>query len=103
MHVASSALVHTSYTNSTETSNTINTKHGGYDNVSEFIPIGQPHASTLAKIDTLKPSDVTGDREYPYIIDYLSLKSLFQRSTHLLWALRLRANTSQLRRLGPGK
>ena len=45
-----------------ETSNTINEKHGGYENVSEFIPIGQPNASTLAKLDTLQPSDIAGDR-----------------------------------------
>lgn len=102
-HVASSTPIHTSYTNSTETSNTINTKHGGYDNVSEFIPIGQPHASTLSKIDTLKPSDVTGDREYLYILCYLSLNSLFQQSMRSLWASRLRANTSHQRRLGPEK
>jgi ATP-dependent DNA helicase 2 subunit 2 len=45
-----------------DTNNVINERNGGYDNVSEYIPIGQPNASTLAKLDLLNPSEVVGDR-----------------------------------------
>jgi ATP-dependent DNA helicase 2 subunit 2 len=47
----------------TETNNIINQKDGGYEHVSEYIPIGQPNASTLAKIDELRASETTGDRK----------------------------------------
>ncbi|KAF9457458.1 SPOC like C-terminal domain-containing protein [Collybia nuda] len=46
---------------SEETSNIINEKNGGYDHVSEYIPISQPNAGTLSKIDALRPSEVSGD------------------------------------------
>ncbi|KAF8895028.1 SPOC like C-terminal domain-containing protein [Gymnopilus junonius] len=44
-----------------DTKNIIHAEHGGYDNVLEYIPIGQPNASTIAKIDALEPSTVAGD------------------------------------------
>ena len=45
-----------------ETDNIVNRADGGYDNVSEFIPIAQPTADTLTKLASLQASDVTGDR-----------------------------------------
>ncbi|KAI0039555.1 SPOC domain-like protein [Auriscalpium vulgare] len=44
-----------------DTDNTINDKDGGYEHVSEFIPIGQPNAGTLAKLASLQPSETIGD------------------------------------------
>ncbi|KAF8168356.1 ku80-like protein [Crassisporium funariophilum] len=44
-----------------DTKNVINTSHGGYENVVEYIPIGQPNASTIAKLDSLQPSTTSGD------------------------------------------
>ncbi|KAF5361629.1 hypothetical protein D9758_007384 [Tetrapyrgos nigripes] len=44
-----------------ETRNIVNSKHGGYDNVVEYIPIATPNAGTIAKLDKLKPSTVYGD------------------------------------------
>lgn len=46
-----------------ETDNIINEEHGGYENVKEYIPIGQPNAGTLAKLQALEPSTTHGDRE----------------------------------------
>ncbi|KAJ7771956.1 SPOC like C-terminal domain-containing protein [Mycena maculata] len=34
---------------------------GGYDRVEEYIPIAQPNAGTLAKLDALEPSGEAGD------------------------------------------
>lgn len=45
-----------------ETDNLVNRADGGYDNVSELIPIAQPTADTLTKLASLQASDVTGDR-----------------------------------------
>jgi hypothetical protein len=45
------------------TDNVINAKNGGYEHVSEYIPIAQPNASTLAKLDELEPSETAGDRK----------------------------------------
>ena len=45
-----------------ETKNIINAENGGYENVLEYIPIAQANASTLAKIDALQPSAISGDR-----------------------------------------
>ena len=45
-----------------ETDNIVNRADGGYDNVSEFIPIAQPTADTLTKLASLQASDVAGDR-----------------------------------------
>ena len=45
-----------------ETDNIVNSADGGYDNVSEFIPIAQPTADTLTKLASLQASDVAGDR-----------------------------------------
>jgi ATP-dependent DNA helicase 2 subunit 2 len=44
----------------------INDKNGGYEHVSEYIPIGQAHAGTLAKLDALTPSPVVGDRMFVF-------------------------------------
>ncbi|KAF9229802.1 ku80-like protein [Gyrodon lividus] len=46
---------------SDETDNIINEKNGGYDNVSEYIQIGQPNTDTLAKLDELRASETAGD------------------------------------------
>ncbi|KAL0945550.1 hypothetical protein HGRIS_014711 [Hohenbuehelia grisea] len=46
---------------SEETDNIINEKNGGYENVSEYIAIGQANTGTLAKLDALQPSSVNGD------------------------------------------
>ncbi|KAI0762418.1 SPOC like C-terminal domain-containing protein [Fomes fomentarius] len=43
------------------TSNAINKQNGGYEHVTEFIPIVQPNAATLAKLQALEPSTVAGD------------------------------------------
>lgn len=48
----------------TDTNNIINEQNGGYDHVSEYIPIGQPNAGTLAQIDALQPSSTCGDRMF---------------------------------------
>ena len=45
------------------TNNVINQQNGGYEHVTEYIPIAQPNSGTLAKLTTLKPSTVAGDRE----------------------------------------
>lgn len=61
-----------------ETSNIINKKNGGYDHVSEYIPIGQPNAGTLSKIDALRPSEVSGDRMLlTYISSYYHYQTFF--------------------------
>ncbi|KAJ4465497.1 SPOC domain-like protein [Lentinula edodes] len=44
-----------------ETDNQINAQHGGYENVTEYIPIGTPSAATLRELDELEPSEVFGD------------------------------------------
>ncbi|KIJ59827.1 hypothetical protein HYDPIDRAFT_118081 [Hydnomerulius pinastri MD-312] len=46
---------------SEETDNIINEKSGGYEHVSEYIPIGQPNSGTLAKLDELRASETAGD------------------------------------------
>ena len=46
----------------TGTSNIINEKNGGYERVSEYIPIGQPNNGTLAKLQALQASEESGDR-----------------------------------------
>ncbi|CAL1697373.1 unnamed protein product [Somion occarium] len=46
---------------SEETNNIINDKDGGYEHVSEYIPIGQPNANTLAKLSALQASEEHGD------------------------------------------
>ncbi len=54
---------HTISTLVLDTENTINDKDGGYDHVTEFIPIGQPNAGTLAKLSALEASTEVGDRK----------------------------------------
>ncbi|KAJ7480055.1 SPOC domain-like protein [Mycena galericulata] len=47
---------------SDETRNILNKRmKGGYERVQEYIPISQPNAGTLAKLDALEPSDDAGD------------------------------------------
>ncbi|KAG2046414.1 SPOC domain-like protein [Suillus hirtellus] len=46
---------------SEETENIIHEKNGGYQHVSEYIPIAQPNSATLAKLDALQPSEYSGD------------------------------------------
>ncbi|KAH9855805.1 SPOC domain-like protein [Lenzites betulinus] len=46
---------------SEETNNIINEENGGYEHVSEYIPIAQPNATTLAKLQALEPSTAPGD------------------------------------------
>ncbi|KAG6895586.1 hypothetical protein C0992_000501, partial [Termitomyces sp. T32_za158] len=46
---------------SEDTNNIINEQNGGYDNVFEYIPIAQPSAATLSKLDLLKATDNYGD------------------------------------------
>lgn len=50
-----------------ETDNIIHEKNGGYQHVSEYIPIAQPNSTTLAKLDALQPSENSGDRVYLHI------------------------------------
>lgn len=53
----------------TETDNVVNEDKGGYNHVSEYIPIAQPNISTLAKLQQLRASqDCTGDRELTFEI-----------------------------------
>jgi ATP-dependent DNA helicase 2 subunit 2 len=47
----------------TETKNIVNTANGGYENVLEYIPIAQPNAATIAKVDALRASSTSGDRK----------------------------------------
>ena len=42
--------------------NAANAAEGGYENVFEYIPIGQPNASTMVKINALEASTTSGDR-----------------------------------------
>ncbi|KAH0590171.1 hypothetical protein H2248_000344 [Termitomyces sp. 'cryptogamus'] len=46
---------------SEDTNNIINEQNGGYENVSDYIPIAQPNAATLSKLDALKATDIYGD------------------------------------------
>ncbi|KAJ6626980.1 ku80-like protein [Mycena sp. CBHHK59/15] len=47
---------------SDETKNILNKRmKEGYERVQEYIPIAQPNAATLAKLDALEPSDDAGD------------------------------------------
>lgn len=39
----------------------INKQNGGYEQVSEYIPIAQPNPATLAKLDELEPTNTEGD------------------------------------------
>lgn len=43
------------------TSNIINERNGGYENVEEVFSIAQPTANLLSKLDSLSPSNVKGD------------------------------------------
>lgn len=84
-----------------ETNNIINEKNGGYDNVVEYIPIGQPNAATLSKIDVIEPSEFSGDRMFPPMSWFKYILSLvLQQSTPLLLALKLKQNTLPPRRPG---
>ncbi|KZT42746.1 SPOC domain-like protein [Sistotremastrum suecicum HHB10207 ss-3] len=43
------------------TRNLVSDRNGGYENVTEYIPIAQPNAGTLAKISAIEPSSIAGD------------------------------------------
>ena len=46
--------------------NCVNRDHGGYDHVTEYIPIGQPTAHTLDLVSAIRPHKTVGDRRsYP--------------------------------------
>ena len=47
-----------------DSNNTLHEQYGEYNNVSLYIPIGQPNARTLAKLASLKASSIVGDRNY---------------------------------------
>ncbi|KAG8984122.1 ATP-dependent DNA helicase II subunit 2 [Tulasnella sp. JGI-2019a] len=44
-----------------KTENCVHSEHGGYENVTEYIPIAQPTSKTLEMISAIKPSTVEGD------------------------------------------
>ncbi|EJD04469.1 SPOC domain-like protein [Fomitiporia mediterranea MF3/22] len=44
-----------------ETNNVVNDSNGGYEHVTELIPIGQPNTGTLTKLQNLQPSTEIGD------------------------------------------
>ncbi|TCD60796.1 ATP-dependent DNA helicase II subunit 2 [Steccherinum ochraceum] len=73
-----------------ESNNAIHEKDGGYEHVSEFIPIGQPNAGTLAKLNTLEPSTEIGDPIDAIIVGietqdkYLAKKKTWTRKMVLL-------------------
>ncbi|EGN94087.1 hypothetical protein SERLA73DRAFT_63055, partial [Serpula lacrymans var. lacrymans S7.3] len=75
---------------SEDTDNVINDKSGGYEHVSEYIPVAQPNAGTLTKLDALSPSEVTGDPVDALIVgietqdQYLSSKRTWTRKIVLL-------------------
>ncbi|KAI0725997.1 SPOC like C-terminal domain-containing protein [Fomitopsis betulina] len=75
---------------SEETDNIINEEHGGYENVKEYIPIGQPNAGTLAKLQALEPSTTHGDPIDALIVGvetqnrYLATKKTWTRKAVLL-------------------
>ncbi|KAF8523097.1 SPOC domain-like protein [Hysterangium stoloniferum] len=74
-----------------ETDNIINKSAAeGYEHVSEFIPIGQPNAQTMAKIKSIKPSTEVGDPIDAMIVGietqarYLGKKATWTRKMALL-------------------
>ncbi|KAI8983219.1 SPOC domain-like protein [Trametes punicea] len=75
---------------SEETNNIINDENGGYEHVSEYIPIAQPNATTLAKLQALEPSTVTGDPIDALIVAietqdrFLNKKRTWTRKIYLL-------------------
>ncbi|KAJ2931191.1 hypothetical protein H1R20_g5924, partial [Candolleomyces eurysporus] len=72
------------------TDNIINDKSGGYENVEDYIPIGQPNSGTLAKLDALEASSVTGDPIDALIVaietqaQYLAKKKTWTRKIALV-------------------
>ena len=44
----------------------MNSKDGGYERVFEFVPICTPSAATIAKINSICPSEEIGDRRLPF-------------------------------------
>jgi ATP-dependent DNA helicase 2 subunit 2 len=54
-----------------ETNNVLNEHGDGYEHVYEYIPIAQPNATTLTKLDALRPTSVCGDRQ-----SFISLRLL---------------------------
>ncbi len=79
-----------------ETHNLINEANGGYDHVTEYIPIAQPNVNTLTKLQQLRPSeDCVGDRKLSSEIQNNScLKLISKLLMQSLLALRRRTNIS---------
>ncbi|KAI0327975.1 SPOC domain-like protein [Cubamyces sp. BRFM 1775] len=75
---------------SEETNNVINEENGGYEHVSEYIPIEQPNATTLAQLQALEPSTVAGDPIDALIVAietqdrYLGNKKTWTRKIYLV-------------------
>ncbi|EMD41347.1 hypothetical protein CERSUDRAFT_146244 [Gelatoporia subvermispora B] len=73
-----------------DTDNTVNEKNGGYEHVSEYIPILQPDVRTLAKISGIEPSETTGDAIDALIVgietqqEYLERKPSWTRKIVLI-------------------
>jgi hypothetical protein len=84
-----------------ETKNIVNSANGGYDNVLEYIPIAQPNANTIAKLDALEPSTVSGDR-MANLFHVLKIVNdlVIQQLMLSLSALRLRPSILLLRKAG---
>lgn len=78
------------------TSNIINERNGGYERVMEYVPIGQPNSSTLAKLQALQASEESGDRTLAGFLCCFSLlwltvrENYRQQLTRLLWLSRRR-------------
>ncbi|OCH84687.1 ku80-like protein [Obba rivulosa] len=73
-----------------DTDNIVNEKNGGYEHVTEYIPIAQPDAGTLAKISAIQPSETTGDAIDALIVgietqhQYLTRKATWTRKIVLI-------------------
>ncbi len=89
-----------------ETHNLINEANGGYDHVTEYIPIAQPNVNTLTKLQQLRPSeDCVGDRKLSSeiqnnsclkLISKLLMQSLLALRTQDKYLLKKRDVDSQM-------
>lgn len=86
-----------------DTQNLVNESNGGYEHVTEFIPIGQPNAQTMNKIKSIKPSTAVGDRQSDSLFTEpdVIIHVLYQQSTLSLLESKLRPNILQRNPLGP--
>ncbi|KAI0089844.1 SPOC like C-terminal domain-containing protein [Irpex rosettiformis] len=73
-----------------ETRNMVHEKDGGYDHVSEYIPVGTPSSETISKLSEIKPGDDHGDPIDAIIVgietqtEYLISKKTWTRKMVLL-------------------